>query len=306
MARARGFCFTDYVCDESFYEPDKFNADYVVIGREECPTTGRKHLQGYCYWKNQRTLSAVIKLFKGRHVAIARGTADENFKYCTKSGNAIERGERPAQGARSDLSTVALGIKRDRMSMSEVMDSFPVEFVKYPKGLAALVDHAEERRTWITEVYIYWGAAETGKTRSAIEDGAVIVERDKSGFLHNYNGEDRVVFDDINLDEFRDHRSWWLKILDRYPHTVNVKGGTRNWKPRRIYITTNDNPAHFISDAAIKRRITRIKHFDGVKREDVEPEIIEIRDDPEVSEVAGNTMQPLLGSQDPLGPWWEE
>lgn len=303
MARSRGFCFTDYTLDENFY--DAIPADYLIIGREICPTTGRKHLQGYLYFKNQRTVSSIIKLLSPRHVECARGTPQENITYCSKGGDFIERGCRPLQGSRTDLLSVATGIKRDRLSLRDVMDQYPVEFVKYSKGLSALVDSAEERRTWITEVFLYWGDSETGKTRAAIEDGAVIVERDKSGFIHNYNGEDRVLFDDIDLDDFRDHRSWWLKILDRYPHTVNVKGGTRNWKPRRIYITSNDNPLHFITDPAIKRRITRIKHFTHVKEEPHEQEVIDVDREwdlvaqrpvqrlSEVSEVAGNTNQPL-------------
>lgn len=56
-------------------------------------------------------------------------------------------------------------------------------------------------------------------------------------------------------------RDEFLLITDRYPHKINVKGGWRNWKPRKIYITTNYNgwPGGgnwFKDEAAVWRRIT--------------------------------------------------
>jgi len=84
------------------------------------------------------------------------------------------------------------------------------------------------------------GPSGTGKTRKAMEAGAVQIEWDGK-FMNNYNGEDVVVFDEFEWQMMP--RTTFFRLTDRYPMVVTVKGGYRNWKPRIIYITTNDmNP----------------------------------------------------------------
>lgn len=48
-----------------------------------------KHIQGYIAFKNQRTFSAVKKLLPRAHWQKARGTENDNFKYCSKEGKFI-------------------------------------------------------------------------------------------------------------------------------------------------------------------------------------------------------------------------
>lgn len=100
MGKTRGFTFTYNVfteTTESFLQ--ELNCRYIVYGYELAPTTGRPHLQGYVYFTNTRAFSGVLKDFSqhGKPTLFeAKGTADQNFDYCSKDGQYYERGVRPA------------------------------------------------------------------------------------------------------------------------------------------------------------------------------------------------------------------
>nr|QJQ37767.1 replication-associated protein [Cressdnaviricota sp.] len=99
----------------------------------------------------------------------------------------------------------------------------------------------------VPSVFWYWGNTGSGKTRAALDgvdlDNVFIVSgpNTKHGALwfDGYYGQDRVVFDDF--------RPWWcefsflLRLLDRYPIQVQVKGGFVNFIPTEIIITTPKN-----------------------------------------------------------------
>lgn len=74
-----------------------------------------------------------------------------------------------------------------------------------------------------------------------------------------------MVIDDFRADFCKFHVL--LRLLDKYPYVVEVKGGSRQWLAEEIFITAPMHPrdayAHR-SDEDIKqllRRITTITHF---------------------------------------------
>lgn len=85
-------------------------------------------------------------------------------------------------------------------------------------------------------------------------------------WFDGYVGQPVVILDDF--------RPWWcqfsflLRLLDRYPIQVQVKGGFVNFIPETIIITTpkdvHETFAQFRSEEdiqQIRRRITKVKHF---------------------------------------------
>lgn len=57
-----------------FNRPDQFK--YAVFGREICPTTGKKHLQGYVACHKKKLLTAMQKLFPKAHLEICGGNPE--------------------------------------------------------------------------------------------------------------------------------------------------------------------------------------------------------------------------------------
>lgn len=87
-ARARAWCFTDFELDNvSRYEG--LEAPVLVIGEETCPTTGRKHLQGYVAFRNARSLSWWKNQFPRAHAEPRRGSEEKAVAYCRKEGHVI-------------------------------------------------------------------------------------------------------------------------------------------------------------------------------------------------------------------------
>lgn len=129
QVQANGFPYTvtNYTDDDiascmALFEDD-VNAKYQIIGFEECPRTGTRHIQGYIYYTNKVSLS-VMKKHPGRPVTpwhIEQQGAKFNvaaYVYCMEDRDYYEQGDRPRQGHRTDLEV----IKHDLLSGRPMKD----------------------------------------------------------------------------------------------------------------------------------------------------------------------------------------
>lgn len=117
------------------------------------------------------------------------------------------------------------------------------------------------------DVFVLWGSTNTGKTSAVFDahDHSDIYMHTGSMWFDGYDGHSVALFDDFDGKEFR--ISYLLKLLDRYPFRVPVKGGFVSWYPRTIYITSNLNPVLWYPNAdsqhflALRRRFTKVTHY---------------------------------------------
>lgn len=104
--RSRNYCFTlnNYTDDdlqslrrrgEELLSRDGPNGlRFMVIGRE-VGESGTPHLQGYVEFWTQRSFAAVKRFIHQRaHVELRRGTSEQAYVYCTKSGQYSTLGTR--------------------------------------------------------------------------------------------------------------------------------------------------------------------------------------------------------------------
>jgi len=263
--RSRTWCFTAW--EDSFEKIKKetfglvvdTHVKYWTYGLEECPATLKKHWQGYMEFDKKMSLRELkIKFPNTIHWERRLGTQEQAIKYCHKDGTFYSFGEKGYQGKRNDLEQIKTDLDTG-MQVSELADTHFSAWLRYRKGFDAYTQLKQEPRTWKTEVHVIWGPTGTGKTRQAFEAGAVLVEFDKSGFAHNYNNEDIILWDDFDPDVLS--RAKFLTLTDRYPTTVNVKNGTKVWNPKVIYITTNYNCRDWYGACkAVRRRLTSITY----------------------------------------------
>jgi len=86
------WCFTwhDYPEDwkELFADRQSLLQGYI-IGEEICPKTERPHLQGWLDFGKKRGRWSMLKLPTKINWEKARGTAEENYTYCTKDGKYV-------------------------------------------------------------------------------------------------------------------------------------------------------------------------------------------------------------------------
>lgn len=122
-----------------------------------------------------------------------------------------------------------------------------------------------KKREWKSLVIVYWGNTGLGKTRSVIENATDLWIYPGSGWFDGYDGHAQALFDDFSGGEFK--INYLLKLLDRYPMQVPIKGNFANWAPHEIYLTSNINPRHWFPNAhpehveALFRRLDFIYKF---------------------------------------------
>lgn len=249
------------------YRPPKNT--YLICGAETCPKTGKFHWQCYAEFNIKVTRSQLQNKLCRKvlvHCEGAKGSPEDNYNYCRKlkedKPNEVwfEYGERMewnvGKGKRTDLETVRDAIV-DGASYHEILFEYPSVGARCPNWVREICRMTEEERNWVTEVHILWGPTGSGKTRYCVEQGAVRIGYNGK-FYTGYEGEPVVRFDEIPLRKWP--REELLELLDRYPYQIEVKGGFRNWCPKVIYFTTNEDPNPYLeAEPAIKRRITSVK-----------------------------------------------
>jgi len=249
---------------------------YVLYGRE-VGEQGTPHLQGYLRLSrkiSERTLVRHRRLLDCNFSFLKRAekSFQANYIYCTKDGNFVELGDKPAQGARNDL----IQIRDELLAGADQRDisrnHFP-QWVQYRRSFRDFeLLQREECRHWKTTVSVFWGSTGTGKTRRAVAeatehgDGKYWMSWDSSlRWFDGYLLEKCVVLDDFTGDGV--DISLMLRLLDRYSFRVPIKGGSVNWQPRWIWITSNKRPqmwfdkATGIQQEALLRRIDEIIEF---------------------------------------------
>lgn len=235
---ARSWCFTCYDVSWSLSSLPA-HVQYVVFGQELCPTTGRPHLQGYFRLDQSCRRPQALRLIglpQGTNMRPARGNDAQNQRYCTKDQtNVVELGELHEAGQRTDLEKIREKVLRTgAVPINEVTNFQQLRFAQ--SLLAYATAHPGPKK-------VYWlhGKTGTGKTRAAIQKFPdAWITSDSLKWFDAYNGQEAAIFDDFRpcFCAF----SFLLRLLDRYPLRVQIKGGFVPWNVKFIVITCNRSP----------------------------------------------------------------
>lgn len=256
--RSRAFCFTfNNYTDADIERIEQIDYKYLCYGKEIAPTTGTPHLQGYIYFKSQRSKVAVCKMGLG-NIAVAKGTALQNKDYCSKEGTFKELGQIPLSGKRTDLTNLRDAIKDKRLTFDDIVEDHLPILARYPNFIEKLQDHYHPPKDLdvLDNLWIY-GPPGTGKTSHAKTLGSYYIKMPNKWFC-GYNGQDNVIVEDIGPDQgkFLQH---FLKIwADHSPFTAQTKGSSKVIRPARILVTSNYSIDEIgfdeVTTQAIKRR----------------------------------------------------
>ncbi len=242
---------------------------YMAYGEEKCPETGRDHRQGWVRFKNPRKdVKLVSKIFNSAHVEKMKGTPEQNRIYCTKEMGAYwEKGHFPRQGERTDIQRVMEEVKKGATEL-EIAESHMNLWCQYGRRFEAYRRLLEVERQWKTDIRVYWGPAESGKSKNAREWLGTYdtVDYTRGGFFIGYKGNENIILDDFE-GQCTMEKKVFMNMADRYPLIVNVKGGERNWAPKRIAITSNTNPETWYPSqkVACMRRINKVIKMGGTE-----------------------------------------
>ncbi|APZ87906.1 replication-associated protein [Anguilla anguilla circovirus] len=243
---------------------------YLIVGKE-VGETGTPHLQGFINLKKKTHFNSVKKLLPRAHIDKAKGTDQHNKDYCSKQEVALEHGEIQGQGKRNDLASALATVRANGGDIKALEDSHAVVYAKYKRGILACIDDFgwKKERDWKTEVHVLWGIPGCGKSRYAREQAPEAYYKPRGEWWDGYTGQEDVIVDDfygwLQFDEL-------LRICDRYPHRVPVKGSFVQFTAKRIYITSNVPvpewyPSRGSDLPALYRRLTTYVVWCDVKKE---------------------------------------
>lgn len=261
----RCWCFTLNNWDECelLYIDSALPCRYIIYGFE-IGKEGTEHLQGYVEFANVKRLSAVKKYLGRAHWEIMQSTRENAAQYCKKDGAWCERGDWQAggTGARNDLDRIRRLAADGNMRTVTSVGSY-----QQIKVAEKFLEYNEEPRDWKPEVIWIYGATGTGKSRRAREllnDGDIYTKNDGTKWWQGYDAHEDVI-----IDDFRS--SWWsltemLSLIDRYEKRVETKGSSRQFRARRIVITSAMSPNDCYRGVGedigqLLRRIDRIEHL---------------------------------------------
>lgn len=277
MSRFRNFCFTSFrvlTDDERTLLFENRNIRFITYQHEKCPTSGAIHLQGYCELFEQRNARSLRELFHADDVPGSptylylgkrEGSQRQAIDYANKSDTRIlgpfTHGVPANAGQRSDLSKVKSLLDSGETYASVVESCFDTvaRCPKFFKEYANLVHN--KPRDFKTRVIFLFGPTRTGKTSTAFNAGASFLSITSAGFINGYSHQDVVCFDDIDEKTFK--RQDWLRLFDRYPCVIDVKGESNiQWNPKVVYLTSNKTLNEVTcGDAAMIARVDEIIPF---------------------------------------------
>lgn len=242
---------------------------FVAWGVERGQQEQTPHLQGLVCLRNRKRLAQVKRLLGSDriHLEVMRGTIQEALDYCLKDdGEHFQLGTMPTgQGSRSDLVALKNDIDSGKR-VAEIADSHFTPFLKYHKGINLYFSLKAKKRSWETLNVVYWGRTGAGKTKAVHDNATDLYIHPGGQWFDGYMGQTQVLFDDYGGSEFK--LTYFLKLLDRYPMSVPIKGSFVNWAPYEIYITSNRDPYDWYPNAnsehvaALMRRLSFIYKFD--------------------------------------------
>lgn len=281
--RSRDWCFT--INNYQNLEPGVLEAlkarmctgKYWILGKETCPTTGTPHLQGFFWLEHARTWSSIRRMLAPAKAWFkkCRGSAWQNYVYCSKMKDFEEWGQRPCNEQESAQARgEASKRKHDQAIGWAQMGDFkrirteePVLFVQrynvwksiYRDSLGGVTESLAVLDNW-------WFYGPTGTFKSATaraENPSIfLVNPKKPWWWCNYKNEPVVLVEDVDPSHATD-MAWFIKVVaDHYPFDCEFKGGMLNLvRPKRVIITSNWTIDQVFGGSsndtpAIKRRFT--------------------------------------------------
>jgi hypothetical protein len=229
-----------------------------IVYQRETSKTGTEHLQGYFEFAIRKKFVTLHAMHRSLHLEVRRGTQYEASAYCekeeTRTGEQFTWGEKSnvVQGQRTDLEVLKEALDSG-CSVDDIASIDFSAFCRYNRAFdryKACVAAPSRNSDVPVSVLVFWGVSGSGKTRKVQElagEDVYWVAKPEGGnvvWWDGYTGQRSVI-----IDDFYGWMPWAyiLRLLDRYPMKVQIKGGMVNMSATTFYITSNTAPESWYS-----------------------------------------------------------
>jgi len=219
-----------------------------------CPTTGRLHYQGYLEVVGQKKYKWMHENYEGLPTAkfIARGgTQQQAIAYTQKEETRLDGpwvwGTPKEQGKRNDILEIQAKLD-EGVPIPRIMKENFATMSRIHKFAREYKRAQAEPRQDPPEITIYVGPSRSGKSSAARKQApnAFWVSPGMGDFpLEGYDGQEDIIWDDFY--GYCCKFSTLLRMLDRFPMEVNVKGTAVQFAPKRMIFTSNQLPQDWYS-----------------------------------------------------------
>lgn len=296
--KSRNWVFTLNNPTESL-NPSRWIGVKTVLAVLEAGENGTLHYQGYLEWSTPRQLSGCKALLPTAHWEVRRGSRSEAIQYLLKTIDTISHANDPIQTTQDILYTephptvmwsqldkvisynmnITYGqamqnltektsVKEQLLEVQEkikngasdqdIAENYFDLWVKYNVSFSKYRLMHSVNRNWQTEVIVIVGPTGTGKSRWAMETFPNAYWKPRSDWWDGYHGHEVVI-----LDEFYGWIQYdlLLRLCDRYPLLVQIKGGTVSFVAKKIIITSNKVHTQWYKEAYIPAFERRVKEW---------------------------------------------
>ncbi|GBN60472.1 Replication-associated protein, partial [Araneus ventricosus] len=256
--RCHGWCFTTFKTDpEHVFDERVFS--YLVFGREACPTSGRRHLQGFVWFVDRKRLASAKKIFPDCHLEASKGSPQQAADYCKKDGDFQEYGRLPDSQHKSNAFAAVLAAAEEG-DVDAIKRDYPGLYLRYQKNILSSVAFRTRELENSCGVWIC-GPPRRGKDAGVRRLGDVY-SKPLNKWWDGYRDEEFVLVSDIEPS----HSAWlgyYLKIWsDRYPFQAEIKGASILIRPVKIFCTSNFRLEEVFSGQILDALQARFNIFD--------------------------------------------
>ena len=212
----------------------EWNYKYLIFGKEIGKNNNTPHLQGYIEFINRKYFTELKRFNPKIHWEKRLGSQLEAINYCKKEGDFYEFGDKKVQGKRNDISYFKeLALKK---GMKQVVEEGNFQEIR---TCELYLKYKEEERNFKPEVIWIYGESGSGKSLKASKEKDAYW-KDKSKWWDGYDKHNTIIIDDFRSSDMK--FDYLLRLLDRYPMRVQVKGSSRQMLSKKIIITSIFSP----------------------------------------------------------------
>jgi hypothetical protein len=260
MSRSRKWVFTynNYPEDcKDFYESLEAMCSYYSIG-EEVGESGTPHLQGFIYFPNAKTLSALKKFNKQIHWEKAI-TIDEAILYTQKDGKFREYGVKPMSQKRKGEANIERWEEAYSNAKRGLFDDIPADIMmKYYGTIKTIAKDYMKPPEDLDDVCGIWlyGEPGVGKSYGIRQKFESLFDKPCNKWWDGYQQEEVILLDDFDKNHkvLGHHLKRWA---DRYSFTAEIKGSAISIRPKYIVVTSNYVPEDIFEDGQLLGAINR-------------------------------------------------
>lgn len=199
----------------------------------EVGSDGTKHIQGRFTFRQAKRFTTLQKMCPRGHWEPTNKAKDNTYILKADGSSNLWYVIAKRKGATNDkIRDLVVAGGNMRAISVETTSSSQIRYAE------SLLKYVERSRDFPPEIIWIYGPSGAGKTRLAVElcDDTPWWSGKNLQWWEGYDAHTCVIIDDFRRDFCTYHEL--LRILDRYPYRVEVKGGSRQLVARKMIVTS--------------------------------------------------------------------